>query len=1157
MKFFKALVILLILVLNQTVSTYELSKRFGMKYKALSAKKKSTFTKSRGKTSFSFSRRSNKNKSNHSNTAVVSTRARVTPVGLILSAVQKVLSIVNSGANVLKHIVYTKIMNVAKAEYIANQNFIDYVKDQEIQNCETIKIMMETNKYFFFQAELKAIFVDSMIQSKTVEEITLGTKLDLLSNTQLTSDQLKEKELIPSKIKLIKEEKESLQLFKEILSHVNIASSDVLNTLGIIEDRVCDQGIYYKAFDERNNQLKEEIIKIQKKIQQNPNGVAGYIFSTASDVFGNAIIKNKDVTNHNFDFSGNKDPTTTPIDSITEKFSNSLNGVSYGVQAVENLVEIKELWSELKDKKTKGETVAGWLLIASKGLAFIGNAMNAVNSWVDSAEVALAASVIASVGKLIELIVLIYKYVKKKSLGNLHKMLTGILTFLGSLVAIAISPFNGIISEVISLISNLFELYRAFKQLKKQQREANYFQILRQSKHSQRQNFVDYNICYASYISNQSIFDILIKIHQFDSKIDHEGKSTQSGDSNLTNKILDSVVTYGSNNGIELNIKDIIKNICKKYHNICMRSFDDEDFTKFGFTSLEIQHYKDLSLYGPFTDFIVTSSEESISTLIKHGYEIISDKLLGCRMCSHDKLVRHVQIMSDKFALNHDLDYYINNKTDLRYFKKEHDLINENLMKGLFPQIDQKLNLFFTPICQVLYQDRECQTLHFKKFRMSKDYYLVYETISVDLSKTDYYYAANKILLSNTYSKNNFWRSTATLGKWDSDKQEWMDNFSSGMSIFPEHLGSGLNINFGTHSPIKKGDSIRTGIYNYQNIIKHTDIKNFDNKYVLTNSIPMLFYGFGSYAGRVYTSSIKTEIKLEDNKSIFIFQESDVESSILKNIILKNYAINETDIKTFSVKLPEESGEYESPTMVYKYFQYSPFIKMTQQMIQREAFSCDVYCSTSLHHPYSDRKKCNYKKDLSHHSLITSINGANDTYYEEFWKNMEKFKNNNSYDFLHKNYPYVFGEHQIISDHKLKSYKFHIRILEIKESDETIKNENLTLQFISKNKKDFELRVAKSISLEESMLEETEYKIQIPVKNIDKMLFVVFVEKGNLGQFEDFVEAYSKVGFVLINKIAQKLIITKPLLNDIYYAFILVKPLEGYGMINKSFNKYI
>ena len=101
-----------------------------------------------------------------------------------------------------------------------------------------------------------------------------------------------------------------------------------------------------------------------------------------------------------------------------------------------------------------------------------------------------------------------------------------------------------------------------------------------------------------------------------------------------------------------------------------MRSFVDVQLNTFGFTENELQHYKDLSLNGPFTDFVVASSDDTVSTFIKLGYELITDRILGCRTCAQDKLIRHVQIVSEE--------------ADVSQFKKEiKHKIKKDMKKGM------------------------------------------------------------------------------------------------------------------------------------------------------------------------------------------------------------------------------------------------------------------------------------------------------------------------------------------------------------------------------------------------------------------------------------------------------------------------------------------
>jgi hypothetical protein len=541
MKFFKALVILLILVLNQTATTYELSKRHGMKFIAMSLKKKSTSTMSKGKSRFSFSRRSNKIKikSNLSKLSSVSVKARTREAGLILAGVQAGLKVSNIAVTKIKNKVYSKVLDVAKAEYDANQDFIESVQEQEILNCETIKLMIETNKYFFFQAELKNVFIKSMIQSKQLEGEAKTNK---------------------SEIKSINDEIQSLTFFKTILEEVGVSSSHVSSLIEVIEDRVCNQSEYYQAFNERNEKLDELMTKIKEKIENSPKETAGTIFSSASDIFSNWYASNEDLTK----FEWNKEASLEP-DTFDSSFSRVLGIASYAAQSVDNINEIKEIYSKIQEAKKKGELIVGWLSIVSQGLSLIANITQIFKAMTsDNPIVGIIANVVAAAAKLLEAIVLIYKFAVKKTFVSLYRMLGGILNFVNSLVTIAITPFSGIISEAISLISNLFDLYNVRSKLKEQQGESNYYQILRLSRSRERENMMNYNICVVNYVSSQSIFDIIIKMHEFDAKF-NKNRITRNtiNTQEITTQILSSIITHGTNNQVQFNIKEEIKIFAK------------------------------------------------------------------------------------------------------------------------------------------------------------------------------------------------------------------------------------------------------------------------------------------------------------------------------------------------------------------------------------------------------------------------------------------------------------------------------------------------------------------------------------------------------------------------------------------------------------------
>jgi hypothetical protein len=609
-----------------------------------------------------------------------------------------------------------------------------------------------------------------------------------------------------------------------------------------------------------------------------------------------------------------------------------------------------------------------------------------------------------------------------------------------------------------------------------------------------------------------------------------------------------------------------------------MRSFGDGDFKKFGFTDIEVQEYKDLFLYGPYTDFVVANSEDTFSTFIKIGYEPITDKILGCRMCSNSKLIRHVQIISDLPSKNMEFIQTLNQNIQ----EKDHIQIIQNLMKGRIPLL-QENEIKYNEICTELYKDVKCQTLSFKKYRMSNEYYLVFETIAVDELGANNYFAANKVLFT-TRALQNKWKSSASVGYWNHNLRIWEECNSKCEPLKNTILSNGYFIEFGNSSPILSGSKIGVSVKDFKNLISFAGTAVLFTQKEKTNLIPKFVYN-GNPGSSEMGLVTEQDFPLESNKSTLVFDKEDPDYLNLKQIIFKNYNVNQTDLKVIKVTLYNKSHASLKLENYSDYYvlQFSPFIKLIEQPIEKAIFTCDTYCiSTSTVSP-SQIRKCNFKSDISHHSLLRQLNARNfdnETLEQDNSKTLEIINSNeklkkdsadidryNSFiissnkdndNDKRKNHPFIIIDgYDRIEENTRKHFSFRTFHITIREDDPIVKTKNLMLQILLNNNRDrLELKVAEKSPYNWNDLQSNNYKFVIPVKNINKHLYVVFfkdrIMNSKLTQFKDLVFQLSQQGYVLLNKIALHNSYKVGFMGITHnlYAFILIKPLEGYGMIN-------
>jgi len=362
-------------------------------------------------------------------------------------------------------------------------------------------------------------------------------------------------------------------------------------------------------------------------------------------------------------------------------------------------------------------------------------------------------------------------------------------------------PIAGVFTEAANLIKNTNLYFEAKKKLTNQIETYNHFVNLGEIEVREAENFKNYNICKANQINKESIYSFLADFSKTINELSLNGsissisqnKSKSKEEKNLINVysyLFDKkVLGDESFNKIIPIIKDEVNQICENNLSFCARNLKRDFLKDISFTEEEIQEMLYKTIYGPYTDFVASSSQEIKAAFIILGYEPVGENLLGCRMCNNQKVIRYAEIVSETI-------------------QKERMLL---LTEGLYDE-DKPISKIF--------DETNNYNSQIRNFRIDHENFLYYEIIDF----ADKNFALQK--LTYYHIKDSKHRVSE-----DKDPDKIIPhNYFGMLSLWDKKNGSWEKILTNDKSPIKEL------IYGNPQIIKENDSLFIQKDYKDTNS---------------------------------------------------------------------------------------------------------------------------------------------------------------------------------------------------------------------------------------------------------------------------------------------------------------------------------
>jgi hypothetical protein len=769
MKFLKCFIILLVIALNHNITTLETTKVFKLKSLIHSRKstnnKKSHTTRSTRTIHSNFMRHhgSSARSKMHTHMSREKTHASIAAqtkefvTGTILAGIMFVLRV---GSEVLIYLTNKKnfqSLNLYKEEIDHNKQILRELKDNEVDTCSKVKLLVETNKNFFVMTEFRTAFFDIF-------------KSNLQKNR---SRDPRKKQREDHDIKTVDD-------LIQIRNKSEGLSVEVSRTLKRIEDDLCEPDNTFEIYNARNEVLSKRIKEVEVELENRENTIlenvinqgfkSAYDFNTATTVYSygidaneNMLVKDADHTAFTWSaLSGENSDTTFDKNYVTSFINNGLGAIKSSME----MMDYFESYSKDPSKKNKVQKITLGVKI-----------MNAINSiatviqW--GAPTAHSMAIIGIVKgishllvKLVELGIAIYHYAKAKGEGksSFHtlelkkEIIKAAIEVIGAVVTMAWWPISGVVLEGLHFMRRLYSFVQAKKRLEMQTREFNYYKLLGDLHVKNHKNMSNYNFCLANFVSTKSIFEILLDMDNDSLMNPHDSArmfETIFGQSDAKSAPLAQQQEFAAKKAM---LKIEVQKICERNLQFCSRNLNEKTLLQMGFSAIEIAKMKDLTINGPYTELVIAKDQKLSMSFIQLGYEPVAENILGCRMCSNTHLIRHAQIVSET------------EKTDTSDPLK-------NLRLGQY--IDGKRFCNDYNDCSI--------SLAVKTYRIDRKNFLVYEvidsTISPSRKRLATLYRLNYYSLRKSkMNKDKKWAANqkpyvfrGQIGYWNAEEKKWLD----------------------------------------------------------------------------------------------------------------------------------------------------------------------------------------------------------------------------------------------------------------------------------------------------------------------------------------------------------------------------------------------
>jgi len=678
------------------------------------------------------------------NKARAKTKLMISSITLATNIVLKI------GSDIMTHFINktneaTKV--IMESERDMNLQTLANMKSREIETCATVKLIIATNKQFFLLTNFKTI----ILEMKSLKLRNIKKYVEEKPDTPLID------------IKALDKYTELFNNIESIKSKIDGFEADLLNSLKDIEDDICNQDVNYSELQERNEELETKITRMEKLLDEKEESFLGSLFTGGwvaikklkyfkehgvdriedsadfhevsnmmNDEFGGNAFEDlkasqsSEMTKLDGDPGVNRDWNDQQIHGSVSKFAAILT----------RLIDVKEAWTKYNLEENANKKTQGKFMILAKAFTLLASILNAIQTVIPPVtELAVITGIIGAVlelvAKLIEVCIAGYNYYKITKedpdyLAVKDIFYKALSDFGVAIVALVFSGFSVLAAEGFTFFRKISDLVSAYRRKKQQTLEMNLYKNLGEMKIKDQNNIINFKLCLANFLSMKSQFETLIELNKGDQHLENmmssarksKESSTQDGNARKSNE-------SSTKDGNAFDKKSItsfrrnFRKICEKNIQFCTRNFSKEFFENFDFSSREINEYIELSNNGPFTDFVVTNDIDTGISFIKLGYEPIGENIYGCRKCSLNYIIRHVDYVSD-------------------------DALGRLKKEGLLLGVEEN-----DSICGTFYQDNNCSSSdsysNFKSIRLDSYYSLIYEVVSLQ----DTQLALNKMLYTN------------------------------------------------------------------------------------------------------------------------------------------------------------------------------------------------------------------------------------------------------------------------------------------------------------------------------------------------------------------------------------------------------------------------
>jgi hypothetical protein len=658
-------------------------------------------------------------------------------------------------------------LKIMQLDHKENQDVLSTLKQIERDQCTNYNIYINLNKYLIFLFQLNHIFQ--------------------------TSYRNKDPGLIVIDSEYVKKIKEDTQRI------VNYSKRLILN-MESYSKKICDQQGIYGELETEDKLLEQDIRDLTKTIGESPKwheGILSNILNTVSVGTNKLDSVNDDLTWQNessmeSNISSTANDSMEILDTIMEKARLEYRDLvfpkpyTYG-NVFKHL--FLHIWGTLKEFFTLTPQTVLIIALQSDKIDKVSYAeaalrvakltnsiLSIISTWTNNF-VGIAGKIIGFLAALAELVVASLKYHKvrtdpsineEKKSRKLRKLLKAILDVVVAGLQIAFNSIAEVMRQGLETGLALFKLIQAKKAITHQLMKSQVFQRMREvaTLLSQRNNaFYKCQIYTDTLLNFNNLFNKNTKneLKSF-SNIEKEKKLKRIKSKNF-NKSPPLVENTG--NLIKQRAKDDsyimdqdtlligLKNLCLQFPQYCSKTLRDDSFSD---EKLE-NHLKKVAIYGPYSDIAIASTDKDMILYIKLGYEPVHSafteykypQIVACRKCSK-RIIIDIAIKPTREIISSKCEKYFT--PEVCKSKQVTSYLFKDNLYLIFESVLPK-STYFPAVYKIFFSEYNSDTLNFNKYAVVKGIYNV-ETAEYDENCAD-----NKI--NNIFCNKESYREFTSL----------------------------------------------------------------------------------------------------------------------------------------------------------------------------------------------------------------------------------------------------------------------------------------------------------------------------------------------------------------------------------------------------------